>query len=98
MTKNGELEMCLGKGLYEYRVVHGVAHPFSTGVPTYVLREEGLEDKQGENLASILNRLAGEGWEPYHFALPIGYPFNNEREKVLAAPATIIFRREKKTD
>ncbi len=42
----------------------------------------------------ILNELSKDNWEPIHFALPTGYPVSHDRPN--DAPATMIFRREKK--
>ena len=50
--------------------------------------------KKTMEIDDILNELSKDNWEPIHFALPTGYPVFHDRPN--DAPATIIFRREKK--
>jgi len=77
--------------MYEYKVLTGIAAPELDGIPKYIFQVNGNKKKQ-EDLSSVINRMARNGWEPWHLALPTTYPVY--RNYIRNAPVTIIFRRK----
>lgn len=82
--------------MFRYKVVVGVADPRDDGSPDYSLRvaekQKTLDEERPDTLEAILNRLAAEGWEPWHLSLPTSYVFFHDKPR--EAPVTFIFRRE----
>ena len=75
--------------MYQYKVVVGTSEPHAKdGAPDYFLDVK----ETPKTLEAVLNRLAADGWEPWHLVLPTAYPVVNERSREV--PVTLIFRRE----
>lgn len=73
---------------FRYKVVVGIAEPGNDGTPVYSLDVP----ERPRDLEAVVNRLAAEGWELWHLALPTTYVVLKDQPK--DSPVTLVFRRE----
>ncbi|MDQ2798258.1 MAG: hypothetical protein M3Y13_01270 [Armatimonadota bacterium] len=78
--------------MYQYKVIVGTSEPHADGAPNYFLNVA----ETPKTLEAVLNRLAAEGWEPWHFVLPASYMGVSERSR--ESPVTLVFRREEPSE